>query len=303
MGTLADDNSCMTIQAPAKVNLVLRILGKRADGFHDIETLMAPVTLADEIDIEVSEGSGIALDCSDPSVPTDASNLVWRAAEAFATRTGLTFHTSINLRKNIPSGAGLGGGSSDAAAVLVAINRLLDARLADVELEAIAATLGSDIPFFIRNRPAICRGRGETMELAGSVPDANLLLVKPPFPVSTAWAYKAWAADGKPDSTAPTQFLGDIELTNDLEAPVFNKFLLLPAIKSWLIAQPEVSAAMMSGSGSTVFAVLNRTASNLFERIRARFGEHMWTCACRIKAPGGSVAVPSHFSPMNTNQR
>ena len=171
------------------------------------------------------------------------------------------------------------------------------------ELEAIAATLGSDIPFFIRNRPAICRGRGETMELAGSVPDANLLLVKPPFPVSTAWAYKAWAADGKPDSTAPTQFLGDIELTNDLEAPVFNKFLLLPAIKSWLIAQPEVSAAMMSGSGSTVFAVLNRTASNLFERIRARFGEHMWTCACRIKAPGGSVAVPSHFSPMNTNQR
>jgi len=275
----------MTIQAPAKVNLALRILNKRADGFHEIDTLMAPVTLADEIDIKVFKGSGIELACSDPAVPADSSNLVWRAAEAFAARIGQTFCTSIVLRKNIPSGAGLGGGSSDAAAVLVALNQLLDARLTEDELEAICATLGSDIPFFIRSRPAICRGRGEILIPAGPLPEANLLLVKPPFPVPTAWAYKAWATCSRTDNDAKKQFLGDIELSNDLEYPVFEKFLLLPAIKSWLIAQPEVSAAMMSGSGSTLFAILNGDADRLAERVCARFGEHIWTCACRIKAP------------------
>ena len=272
----------MTIQAPAKVNLALRVLGKRADGFHAIETLMAPVTLADEIDIAVSKGTGIVLRCSDPAVPADASNLAWRAAEAFAQRTGRTFRTTITLRKNIPPGAGLGGGSSDAAAVLVALNRLLDTRLTDDALEALAATLGSDIPFFIRNRPAICRGRGEILEAAGPLPEANLLLVKPPFPVSTAWAYKAWAACGKPDSPAPGPFLGNIALFNDLELPVFEKFLLLPILKSWLADQPEVSAAMMSGSGSTVFAILGGDADPLAERIRIRFGAHLWIRACTL---------------------
>lgn len=272
----------MTIQAPAKVNLVLRVLGKRADGFHDIETLMVPVSLADSIDIGVSEGAGIELACGDPDVPADSSNLVWRAADAFAAHTGRTFRTSIALRKNIPPGAGLGGGSSDAAAVLVALNRLLDARLTDAELESIAAPLGSDIPFFIRGRPAICRGRGEILEAARLVPAAELLLVKPPFPVPTAWAYKAWAASENPGGTAPRQFLADVELVNDLELPVFGKFLLLPALKSWLIDQPEVSAAMMSGSGSTIFAILRDDAGPLAARIRTRFGPHMWTCPCSI---------------------
>ena len=272
----------MTIQAPAKVNLVLRILGKRADGFHEIETLMAPVTLSDEIDIEVFAGSGIDLACSDPDVPSDASNLVWRAVEAFAARTGKIFRTTIGLRKNIPSGAGLGGGSSDAAAVLVALNRLLDAGLAEDDLESIAASLGSDIPFFIRNRPAICRGRGEIMEAAGPLPEANILLIKPPFPVPTAWAYKAWAACNKDGRISPRQLLGDIELTNDLELPVFEKFLLLPALKSWLIAQPEVTSAMMSGSGSTIFAAIRGDVGDLDERIRARFGPHIWTHSCRL---------------------
>ncbi len=280
----------MTIQAPAKVNLVLRVLGKRADGFHDIETIMVPVTLADSLEIEVSEGSGIGLSCSDRSVPSGPTNLVWRAAEAFARHTGRTFRTSIALQKNIPSGAGLGGGSSDAAAVLTALNRLLGTGLPDAELEAIAATLGSDIPFFIQNRPAICRGRGEIMEAVDQVPPAEILLVKPPFPVPTAWAYSAWAECPKPPESGKSQFHGGIALVNDLEAPVFGKFLLLPAIKAWLLGQPEVSSAMMSGSGSTIFAILHGSCGRLSERIQDRFGAQTWTCHCALRS---GVAFPS----------
>jgi len=279
----------MTIQAPAKVNLVLRVLGKRVDGFHDIETLMVPVTLSDSIDIEVSAGDGIELACSDPSVPSGPANLVWRAVEAFARHTGLTFRTAIALKKNIPSGAGLGGGSSDAAAVLTALNRLLGTGLPDAELEAIAATLGSDIPFFIRQQPAVCRGRGEIMEPAGPLPAAEIFLVKPPFPVPTAWAYKSWAQFQKTPGHKDPQLFGGIELVNDLELPVFSKFLLLPALKTWLLAQPEVSAAMMSGSGSTVFAILRDDTESLSERIRAHFGAHMWTCKCSFRS---GVAFP-----------
>ncbi|MEI6070320.1 MAG: 4-(cytidine 5'-diphospho)-2-C-methyl-D-erythritol kinase [Verrucomicrobiae bacterium] len=266
----------MTIQARAKVNLVLRVLGKREDGFHEIETLMVPVSLADELDVRVSEGSGITLACDDPGVPADSSNLAWRAAEAFARQTGRTFRTSIVLRKRIPHGAGLGGGSSDAAAVLKALDVLLETRLGERRLEEIAATLGSDIPFFIRSQAAWCRGRGERMDAAPGLAPARLLLLKPPFPVATGWAYKARTLN------VPhlPQELGGVGLVNDLEEPVFKKFLLLPTIKSWLLRQPEVAAAMMSGSGSTLFAILRGVAGDLAGRARSQFGETLWTSEC-----------------------
>lgn len=268
----------MTIQAPAKVNLVLRILSKRPDGYHDIETLMAPVSLADEIDIVVSDGDGMDLQCDQQDLPVGPENLVWRAAEVFRQETGLRFHAKIFLRKRIPHGAGLGGGSSDAAAVFKALDQLLNTNLGTSSLEQMAAKIGSDIPFFIRSQPALCRGRGELMQDVAAIPTTNLLLLKPPFPVSTAWAYKAWSMRKRSKDTAGIvqQNHAGIDLINDLEEPVFQKFLLLPAMKAWLLEQDEVAAAMMSGSGSTLFAILHNEAGTLARRARERFGPGIW---------------------------
>jgi len=269
----------MTIEAPAKVNLVLRILGRRTDGFHALETLMVPLTLSDSVSVAVAGGEGVVLSCDDPAVPADATNLAWRAAEAFAAATGLKFHATIALTKRIPSGAGLAGGSSNAATVLRALDRLLGTRLPAAELEEIAARLGSDVPFFIRRQTSWCRGRGEIIEPASPLPARDLLLAKPPFPVPTVWAYSAWAA--APWYPAVPVDVDGLSLVNDLEAPVFSKYLLLPALKTWLNRQPEVEAAMMSGSGSTVFAILKKEGSVLEKRLKDFFGETFWTCLCR----------------------
>lgn len=262
----------MTIQAPAKVNLALRILARREDGYHEIETLMVPVSLADEIEITVVAGQGIKMTCDAPDIPVGPDNLVWRAAETFQRQTGQTFSTTIALRKKIPHGAGLGGGSSNAAAVIKALNQIRKTGLSEKELEEMAATLGSDVPFFIRCHPAICRRRGEQIAPAPIIPPTNLLLLNPPFPISTAWAYQTW----KPGKSPPGQPFGSIELVNDLEIPVFKKYLLLPAIKEWLLAQKEVSAALMTGSGSTLFAILRQKGGSLAERAKAHFGTSHW---------------------------
>lgn len=268
----------MTIQAPAKVNLVLRVLGKRPDGFHDLETLMAPLTLCDELDIETSPGTGIDLTCDDPQIPQDEQNLAWRAAKLFAERTGINCRTRIFIRKRIPYGAGLAGGSSDGVAVLKALNAIHQAGLGDTELERLSAHLGSDTAFFVRCRPAWCKGRGDVIEPASAIPETNVLLLKPPFPVPTAWAYKHWT----PNVLPRQQPAMGPQLVNDLEDTVFRKFLLLPSLKAWLIEQPEVEAAMMSGSGSTIFAILRDRPSQLEKRVRDRFGELIWTHECRV---------------------
>jgi len=278
----------MTIDAPAKVNLTLRVLGRRDDGFHEIETLMAPITLADRLEISLRTDHSIRLTCTDPSVPSDASNLAHPAAAAFAKHTGLEFGVNIHIEKNIPHGAGLGGGSSDAAAVLVALDRLLETKMPTEELERVAATIGSDIPFFIRSQPAICRGRGEIIEPFEGLPSADILLVKPPFPIPTPWAYQAWANSEKPSATFQ-QFHGSISLVNDLEAPVFSKYLLLPVLKSALWKHPGVSAAMMSGSGSTIFAILRDSAEGIEEWIRSEFGESFQTFRVRLLTERGHL--------------
>jgi 4-diphosphocytidyl-2-C-methyl-D-erythritol kinase len=281
MRSFADSSGRMTIDAPAKVNLTLRVLGRRVDGFHEIETLMVPITLADRLEINLRADHDIRLTCSDPSVPSDASNLGHRAAAAFAKHSGLKFGVDIHIEKKIPHGAGLGGGSSDAAAVLVALDRLLATKMPTEELERVAATMGSDIPFFIRSQPAICRGRGEIIEPFEGLPPADILLVKPPFPIPTPWAYQAWANSEKPSATFQ-QLHGSISLVNDLENPVFSKYLLLPVLKSALRAHPAVSAAMMSGSGSTIFAILLDSAQGIEEWIHSEFGESFQTFRARL---------------------
>ena len=271
----------MTLDAPAKVNLSLRVLERRSDGFHAIETLMAPLALADRLEVELKDGEGVDFSCSDPALPMDGTNLACRAVEAFAKATGRKIGVRIHLEKHIPHGAGLGGGSSDAAAVLRALDMLLETEFEVEELEALAGTIGSDVPFFIRGVPAMCRGRGEVVEPLEGIPAAEILLVKPPFPVSTAWAYGAWAASKKSCETFPALW-GSIRMENDLEAPVFSKHLQLPVLKHWLGAQPGVAAAMMSGSGSTIFAVCDGPVEGIEERVRAEFGGSFGAWRTRI---------------------
>ena len=274
----------ITLSAPAKINISLRILGMRPDGFHELETLMVPITLADQIEIAHGAGREITLACNDPELPAGPENLCVKAAEAFRATTGLEHGISITLLKGIPHGAGLGGGSSDAAAVLKGLNELFDHPLVEEELHQIASTLGSDIPFFLGNGPAWCRGRGEILESAPTLPERTLLLIKPPFPVPTAWAYKRYAELKAQGATLPreeVQHLGTLEITNDLEAPVFEKYLLLPVMKQWLREQSGVESAFMTGSGSTMVAVMKPDASSeqtgtLKQAIASELGETMW---------------------------
>ena len=151
----------MQVLAPAKINLSLKILGRRSDGFHEIETLIAPITLCDEIEISKSNSKQIEFHCDDPSVPTGDDNLIVRATKSFFAATKLNSAVLIEVKKKIPHGAGLGGGSSDAASTLLALNELFGAKLPREAVAKIAETIGSDVPFFIFQSPALCRGRGE----------------------------------------------------------------------------------------------------------------------------------------------
>lgn len=247
----------LTLSSPAKINLWLKVLGKRADGFHEVETRMCPISLADEVTVTLLETGPTVLTCSDPTVPTDESNLALKALRAFELRVGRTRFWSIHLEKRIPHGAGLGGGSSNAAAVLSAINALFPAPLTASSLNSLAAGLGSDVPFFLHGRTCDATGRGEnvtpTLDFDWKLP---VVLVKPPFGIATPWAYQHWAKS-KPLAgvTYARQLCPWGEMVNDLERPVFEKWALLPTLKNWLLDQPETEAALMSGSGSTLFAV------------------------------------------------
>src|ERR1700676_1626854 len=246
----------MEVLAPAKVNLSLRILKRRDDGFDEIETFIAPVSLRDEIKID-KKGSGLQFRCDDASVPPGDENLVVRVAREFFQKTKVKGGVSITLRKKIPQGAGLGGGSSDAAVTLLALNQLFETNLPREALAELGSTIGSDIPFFIFQSAALCRGRGELVTPQKLKDQLSILLLKPGFAVPTSWAYSRWR-----DSTQlpgisyePQEFAGHT-FVNDLERPVFEKFAFLAELKMWLLKQPEVGVALMSGSGSTVFAVM-----------------------------------------------
>lgn len=274
----------MKLLAPAKINLSLKIQGKREDGFHEIETLMVPISLADEIEITATEGEGIRFACDDPTVPGDDTNLVVRAAKLFCAEIGIAPSLRISLSKKIPHGAGLGGGSSDAATTLIALDEMSGTQFGAARLAEMAGRLGSDIPFFIYRSAAVCRGRGEIVEPVDFSSALHLVLVKPPFGVPTPWAYKHWLDSAVLPGVdyGPQEFPWGA-LVNDLERPVFEKYIFLAVLKRWLREQPEVDGALMSGSGSTTFAIVKNEASAaaLAEKVRAEFGETMWICPCR----------------------
>lgn len=272
----------MQLRAPAKINLSLRILGKREDGFHEIETVIAPVSFADELTVE-KRSNGIEFCCDDPSLSNGRENLVVRAAETFFTTAKLKNGVSIQLKKKIPHGAGLGGGSSDAASTLLGLNELFGAKLPREALARAAASIGSDVPFFIFQSAAVCKGRGELVAPISLPRPLPLLLLKPEFGVSTPWAYARWQNSRQlPETHHQPQHLAGQTFINDLERPVFEKFVFLAQLKTWLLAQPEVGAALMSGSGSTMFAVMrsNADADLLANRAKAELDPQLWTCAC-----------------------
>ena len=273
----------MQLLAPAKINLSFRILGRRGDGFHEIETLMAPISLSDRLTYRRAEdGSGVTLRCDDPALPTGRENLVVRAAELLLQTAGAENRgVEIELEKHIPHGAGLGGGSSDAATTLLGLNELLDLGVPRSRLLELAAELGSDVPFFLLQSAATGRGKGEIVSPEKMSPQFSLLLLKPEFPVPTPAAYARWAASRElPDFRYAAQTVSGIEFCNDLERPVFEKYVFLGHLKNWLLAQPEVEGALLSGSGSTVFSVLKAGADGeaLGERARAELDPKLWSC-------------------------
>jgi 4-diphosphocytidyl-2-C-methyl-D-erythritol kinase len=275
----------MQVIAPAKINLSLRVLGRRSDGFHEIETFIAPISLCDEIKIEQRSGKQeIAFRCDDPSVPKGEDNIVVRAANAFFEETKITSGVSIALKKTIPHGAGLGGGSSDAASTLLALDEIFDTKLPREALAKMAEMIGSDVPFFIFQSAAVCKGRGELVSPTRLREQLSVLLLKPEFGVPTQWAYSRWRDSREISgvSYAVQEFDGQT-FVNDLERPVFEKFVFLAQIKLWLLKQPDVGASLMSGSGSTVFAVLrsNADADLLAKRAKAELDPELWTCVTR----------------------
>jgi 4-diphosphocytidyl-2-C-methyl-D-erythritol kinase len=284
----------MTLEkpSPCKVNLLLNILGKRADGFHELETVMHPIDLCDVLVLE-RQGTGIRLTCSEPSLPTDARNLVYRAAAAFLEAAKSTEGLRLHLEKRIPLAAGLGGGSGNAATTLLGLNELFGGPLAAERLQSIAASLGSDVPFFLQRKPALATGRGERIQPVEWFPALRgvfCLLVHPGFGIATAWAYQQLAhfpaaLNGQPGrgqkllgllQTAELKAAAP-EFYNSLEAPALKKYPLLALFQEFLRAH-GAAATLMSGSGSTTFALIEgKTAAEaLAEKFKSKFGPTNW---------------------------
>jgi 4-diphosphocytidyl-2-C-methyl-D-erythritol kinase len=253
------------VPAFAKINLGLRILGKRPDGYHDLETLFLQIDLADRLFFEKKMGGRFELTCNNPDIPVDASNLCSRAYRLIADASQRQLGVRLHLEKNIPAGAGLGGGSSDAAITLIALNRLLELNLSNDTLYQFATQLGSDVPFFLTGGLCSGRGRGEILEPLAGLPKFCILLVTPPVVVSTAWAYQNYNKLGltktqknrKLASSNIEQLTGQ-ELAeicqNDLETAVFEKYEELAAIKVQL-KNSGAFASSMTGSGSAMFGL------------------------------------------------
>ena len=263
----------LQLQAPAKVNLFLRVLGKRQDGFHDIQTLFQTVSLSDSLSLRLTPADRreVKLTCSREDLQGE-DNLAWRAADRMLRLASLAAQVEINLDKAIPSGAGLGGGSSDAAAVIRALASMLPTRPVDEALFEVAAELGSDVPFFLLGGSAIGTGRGTELRPLADLRPAAIAIAQPAVEVSTGWAYRALeqhrAALTQRSDRAKIEEIdlgfnappvgplpGSREgMVNDFESVVFRRYPLIGALKERLQAL-GAQPALMSGSGSAVFGV------------------------------------------------
>jgi 4-diphosphocytidyl-2-C-methyl-D-erythritol kinase len=270
------------MKSPAKINLTLEILGQRPDGFHQLSTWMVPIDLMDNLELSFAPATSFTV--AGAALPFDESNLVYRALHLFREATSAKGEYRIRLTKQIPIGAGLAGGSSNGATTLLALNELHGQLLDTATLEQLAARLGSDAAFFIRCRPALCRGRGEIMEPKRFPDPAWVFLAKPAFGVQTKQAYALYAALPPAERRGPEQQSPWGILRNDLERPVFRKFPILAVIKDWLRRRPKTLSAMMSGSGSTMYAITTgpEESAAIEAAFQKEFGPNFWTATCRV---------------------
>lgn len=290
----------VVVQSPAKLNLFLAITGRRPDGFHDLVSVVAPLEFGDELRAESSSAaSGFSLECDDPRVPVDGSNLILRAAEAFASRTGWNRGVHFKLTKRIPMGAGLGGGSSNGVAALRALNQLANNLAEEGVLRGIAASLGSDCPLFLVAKPAIMRGRGERVECLAEpatkrIGGRRVLVFKPSFAINTAWAYAQMIRRGNDylqESQAELSVARWLEgnarleelLFNNMEGAAFEKYIALPVLLGNLQKRFGV-VARMSGSGSACFALIDERHDEaaLVDFIREAWGGAAFVVSTRL---------------------
>jgi 4-diphosphocytidyl-2-C-methyl-D-erythritol kinase len=304
-----------TLLAPAKINLGLRLLGVRDDGYHSLESVFVPIDIWDELEVEVSQGSPrIDLEIASPAadeLPDALSalgggpdNLVVRAAAAFCKQTGFEGRIDLRLRKRIPAGAGLGGGSSDAAAALLALASIFDGEVGREALHSLALSLGADVPFFLSPAAALVSGIGEKIEPLAGVPSLDLVLVNPGISLATAEVYRAADAlrgaltEPRPGSTMRAisrlrgetgdlvPALGEL-LINDLE-PAARR--LCPPVARLIRRLHEAGAVgvSMSGSGATVFGVFESgdRANRAAEALRASESDGNWIRVTRIIPAG-----------------
>jgi 4-diphosphocytidyl-2-C-methyl-D-erythritol kinase len=252
----------ISIKAPAKINARLEITGKRPDGYHDLFSIMIPVELFDHIDIRLNNSGQISIKSSGFLVPDNPTNLVYRAAKIFYDRAEIENKgVEIGLNKNIPVAAGLGGGSSDAASTLLALNELNSFPLTENDLLQLALSLGADVPFFIKAVPSIATGVGEILEPIPKWPGFWYLIITPQIEVSTAWVYQNYKmklTSNEYDYISKSLKNGDISITdilkNDLEKVTCTSFPLISALKK-RIMDAGAEGAIMSGSGPSVFGV------------------------------------------------
>lgn len=284
--------------APAKINLYLEIIGDRSDGYHELAMILQSIDLADQIDIHPASTETIRVHCNHPQVPTDNSNLAYRAAALMATKFADAFRNfggiDITIKKRIPVAAGLAGGSTNAAAVLVGIDLLWNLGLTFAELEELGATLGSDVPFCISGGTAIATGRGEQLSPLPSLDHIHIVLAKyRSLEVSTPWAYNTYRQEFGGTYIRDTANLADRanavhsgeivkaivnkntveiaqKLHNDLEKVVLPAYPQVLHLRELFATQPGVLGTMMSGSGPSVFAIVESAEQAEIVKLKIR---------------------------------
>ncbi|MZG52654.1 MAG: 4-(cytidine 5'-diphospho)-2-C-methyl-D-erythritol kinase [Nitrospinae bacterium] len=289
----------LKFKTPAKINLGLHIHKKREDGFHELETLFQMVAWFDEIEMEETSEK-VELFCDTPGVPNDENNLVMKAVRVLQNRfPEKCGGVKIRLKKNIPFGAGLGGGSGNAAGTLLALNHLWDLNLPREELTQMASSLGSDVPFFLMSPCAIGRGKGEILEPIENPISFYILMIYPGFPIATPWVYgnlKLKLTKAENNISILTNFLMRSEfaqlgaaLYNDLELVVIKRYPEILQIKNELLSL-GAEGALLSGSGSTVFGIFENP--EIAKKALARFtGEKYRVCLAK------SITRFSEFFP------
>jgi 4-diphosphocytidyl-2-C-methyl-D-erythritol kinase len=271
----------LRLKSPAKVNLRLEILRRREDGYHELRTVLQKISLCDTLSVSLEKGKGISIITDHPDLPLGKRNLVYRAAQMILNKSEYKGGLHIDIRKEIPLGAGLGGGSSNAATTLKALNQLLEIGLPTKELMKMGLGVGADVPFFLSEGAAVATGIGERLKKI-ELPDLWYVLVNPNFEVSTRWAYQNFVLTKRHFHFNLQGFVKTPEevsrvLWNDLEGVVSKKYPQIEGMKQMLLSAGALGA-LMTGSGPTVFGFFSgkREAEKAFKKLEYKVRRRGW---------------------------